>query len=89
MTAGDTVLIDCPGHTLHGKACLVVRVENEFNLAPEGMPPYSAPLVLCKHPSLPSTIGFGPCHIAGTVEARQRRTWDAVDDDERQGSLLL
>lgn len=46
-------------------------------------------VIFVTHPSLPSSIGFGLEHIAGTAAAAQRRAWEAETDDERQGSLLL
>ena len=38
-------------------------------------------------PDVSVAIGMGPEHISGTVEAQQRRRWDADEDDDRQGEL--
>lgn len=89
ISVGATVLIDFPGHVLHGKRAHVAAIEPEFNLAPEGAPPWPAMTIFIKALGLLEPIGVGLEHIAGTVEASRRRAADVGEDDASQGSLAL
>ena len=85
---GETVRIDFPGHPWNGKAVEIVRDDPEFEV---GYPNASmiARVIFCRGPGVKEPIGMSAFHIAGTVEAQQRRRWDADETDDRQGDLLL
>ena len=91
LNPGDIVLVDCLHHPWHNRRVEVVEYIPDFNIAPDGVEPLVGPLVMVRLTRKLEPIGLGLSHIAGTVEAMNRRQWDARDtgEDGRQQELTL
>jgi hypothetical protein len=85
---GETVRIDFPADEWHGRAVEVVRDDPAVEVGHEDGTSMIARVIFVRGPGIPHAVGFHASHIAGTVEAQQRRRWDAEGDD-RQGMLGL
>ena len=88
LNTGTTVIFDFPGHALHGKRCVVARIDEQFVLSPEDMDPVIGEVIFLSHPSFPEPFGIGRHRIGGTVENVMMRRLER-QDDETQGELLL
>jgi hypothetical protein len=86
--SGEIVRIDFPSHPWHGKTVEVVADEEWILSHPEAEEPIWGRVIFCRG-DVRDAIGFHAAHIAGTVEAQQRRRWDAAESDDRQGDLAL
>ncbi len=86
---GEIIRIDFPSHPWHGRTVTVERDVEDFDLAPEDGESCLTRVIFCRGPGVRVPIGLAPEHIAGTVEAQQRRRWDDEGSDGSQGELAL
>jgi hypothetical protein len=67
---GDTVRLNFPGHAGHGRNVVVMRIDPQFNIAPEDAPPCLSEVIFVQHLSWPDAIGVGR-YLIGESNAKE------------------
>ncbi len=64
---GDIVRLNFPGHAGNNRNVTVVKIDPEFNIAPDDAPPCLSEVIFVKHENWPDAIGVGR-YLIGVTE---------------------